>query len=273
MIRNFQILSFISRIAKYFFIWAKVSLASFQISLASRWTAIVFILGKTLRFIFFMGFIWILVKNAQNLAGYNVDQVIFFFLTFNLVDIISQFLFREVYRFRQKIVSGDFDLVLVKPLNSLFTVLMGGADILDLITIPPLIVLIGIFAAKLGSLSFWNILGYGAFILNSVLIAASFHIVVLAIGVLTTSVDHTIMIYRDLSSMGRIPIDFYREPIRGILTFVIPIGIMMAVPAKFMIKIINPFIIFYAIFFSLFSLVVAARFWNFALKRYSSASS
>ena len=54
-----------------------------------------------------------------------------------LIDVISQFLFREVYRFRPLVVSGEFDLVLVKPVSSLFRSLAGGADVIDLITIPP----------------------------------------------------------------------------------------------------------------------------------------
>jgi len=40
----------------------------------------------------------------------------------------AQLLFRDVYRFRPKVVSGDFDLILVKPINPLFRVLLGGAD-------------------------------------------------------------------------------------------------------------------------------------------------
>ena len=63
-------------------------------------------------------------QNANNslntLAGYTGTQVIFFFLTFNIIDVTSQFLFREVYRFRPMIVSGDFDFVLVNTiLNAL----------------------------------------------------------------------------------------------------------------------------------------------------------
>ena len=40
-----------------------------------------------------------------------------FYLCFNVVDTIGQMLFREVYRFRPLIISGGFDMVLVKPLS------------------------------------------------------------------------------------------------------------------------------------------------------------
>ena len=48
-----------------------------------------------------------------------------FYLCFNVVDTIGQMLFREVYRFRPLIISGGFDMVLVKPLSPLVRVLLG----------------------------------------------------------------------------------------------------------------------------------------------------
>ena len=39
----------------------------------------------------------------------------FFYLSFSLVDTIAQLFFREVYRFRPLIVSGDFDLPSSNP--------------------------------------------------------------------------------------------------------------------------------------------------------------
>ena len=109
----------------------------------------VFLVGKVLRFVFFFGFLYFLLLGNSTLAGYTSNQIIFFFLTFNLIDVITQFLFREVYSFRPMIINGDFDLVLVKPISALFRVLMGGADVVDLITIPPLIFLTIYFGALL----------------------------------------------------------------------------------------------------------------------------
>jgi ABC-type uncharacterized transport system permease subunit len=126
-------------IKRYFKIWWMMSRNSFSMIIDQKLALSVFLTGKILRFIFFFGFLYFLLLGTKTLAGYSSNQVIFFFMTFNLIDVVTQFLFREVYRFRPMIINGDFDLVLVKPLNALFRVLMGGADITDLITIPPLI--------------------------------------------------------------------------------------------------------------------------------------
>src|SRR3989344_2312035 len=162
------------RIYYYLKIWWLMSKNSFQEVLSMRKVFFLFVFAKTVRFFFFFGFLYFLLKSTKTLAGYDQNQVIFFFLTFNVVDIFAQFLFREVYRFRPLIVSGDLDLVLVKPVNPLFRVLMGGADIIDLTTIIPLLFAVYYVGKLLGPNSAQVAL-YLALVVNGLLIAAAFH--------------------------------------------------------------------------------------------------
>lgn len=233
---------------------------------------ILFVFAKTLRFLFFFGFLFFLLKGTKTLAGYGQNQVIFFFLTFNVVDIFAQFLFREVYRFRPLVVSGDLDLVLVKPVNPLFRVLMGGADIIDLTTIIPLCIAVYYVGSLLGPSSAQVAL-YLILILNGILVAMAFHIAVLALGVITFEIDHTILIYRDLNNLGRLPIDIYKQPLQGFLTYLIPVGIMISFPAKALMGLLTPSGAVFSLLFMAASIFLSLKFWNFALTKYTSASS
>lgn len=245
---------------------------SFLSMLAHRVGVVVFLLGKILRFAFFMAFIYFLLVKTETLAGYTLNQTIFFFLTFNLVDIVAQFLFREVYRFRPLVVSGSFDLVLAKPINALFRSLMGGADILDLITIPPLIAAV-YYLGSLLSPSFTQAAFYVLLIINGLVVATAFHVAVLSLGIITLEIDHTIMIYRDLVSLGRLPIEIYKQPLKGILTYFIPVGIMISLPAKSLMGLVTPIGVLGSFIFGAGLFFLSIRFWNFALKHYTSASS
>jgi ABC-2 type transport system permease protein len=81
------------------------------------------------------------------------------------------------------------------------------------------------------------------------------------------------MIYRDLTQLARFPIDIYREPVRGFFTFVIPVGVMMSFPAKTLFGLLTwPFIL-YSFVLSWGVLYLSVRLWNFALRKYQSASS
>lgn len=260
------------KLKKYLKVWWLMSRNSFTMVLGQKLALSVFLTGKILRFIFFFGFLYFLLLGNSTLAGYSGNQIIFFFLTFNLIDVITQFLFREVYNFRPMIVNGDFDLVLVKPLNALFRVLMGGADVIDLVTIPPLIILT-IYYGSLLHPSVLSTLYYVLLLANGFLIATAFHIIVLSFAIVTLEVDHTVMIYRDLTSLGRLPVDIYKEPLKAFLTYLIPVGIMITLPAKAAMGLVAPTGILVAFLVGAVALLVAFRFWNYALTKYSSASS
>lgn len=257
---------------RYFKIWLLMSRNSFLAVFNQKAALTIFLTGKLIRFFFFFGFIVFLLKGTKSLAGYNLSQTLLFFLTFNLIDTVSQFLFREVYRFRPLIVSGGFDLVLSKPVSALFRSLMGGADLIDLITIVPL-TLATFYVASLLNPSMLQTIFYILLLLNGLIIAAAFHIFVLGLGIVTLEIDHTVMIYRDLTALGRFPVDIYKEPLKSVITFLIPVGIMVSFPAKAIMGLISPAGVIWSLIFGGLVLFLSFRFWNFALKKYTSASS
>lgn len=264
---------FFTSFSKYATIWWKFTAATSQQAFASRFGAIIFILGKLLRFVFFLIFLLLLVSKTNAIAGYSLWQVILFYATFNLVDTLPQFFLREVYRFRWQVISGAFDFVLTKPISPLFRTLLGGSDMFDLSILILSIVFILVSIFHLQSVSIIGILLYGALIINAFLIALSFHICVVALGILTTEVDNTIMLYRDITQMGRFPVDMYREPVKGLITFVIPVGIMMTFPAKALMGLLSWQFTFLSVIIAITLLHFSYRFWQYALRNYASASS
>src|SRR3989344_5782687 len=184
-------------ITKYFRVWWLMTSHSIQMFFFYRLGAVLFLSGKILRFIFFLGFLMLLLGKTKVLAGYNFYEVLLFYFTFSFIDSATQMLFREVYRFRYYIVSGNFDMILVKPVNALFRSLFGWTDILDFITLGPFILMVIYVLTKIPEISVLGVLSYFIFIINSLIIATSFHIAVLSLAVLTTEIDHAIMIYRD----------------------------------------------------------------------------
>lgn len=257
---------------KYFNIWLLTSRNSFIGMLSNRLGSVFFLLGKLFRFGSFILFIVFLLKGTKLLAGYNLNQTIFFFLTYSFIDTFSQFLFRETYRFRPQIVEGRFDLVLTKPVSALFQSLMGGADVLDLFTLPPLIVALIYVGQKL-SPDPLGILFYVLLLANGMLISASFHIIILSLGIISMEIDHTVLIYRDFSSLARFPIDIYKEPLKTIITYVLPIGVMISIPVKSLLSLVSFWGILFSFLAGIVLFIFAGRFWDYALRKYSSASS
>lgn len=244
-----------------------------QIALQSRFGAVMFLTGKLLRFALFLLFLMLLLGRVKTIGIFTFWEVMFFFATWQFIDEVVQFFMREVYRFRAKILNGYFDYTLLRPLNSLFHPLFGGADVLDIPILLLSILFIFFAATHIDGITLIGVLLYVVLVINAFLIALSFHIATLAIGILTTEVENTIFLYRDITQMGRFPIDLYREPVRSILMFVIPVGIMMTFPAKALLGLLNPAFIFIALGVGFLLLSLSYTFWIYALRYYSSASS
>lgn len=260
------------RIKYYIKIWWLMNIKYILPVFSHSWTFIVYLLGKIIRFTFFFLFIVFLLKGTKTFAGYNLNEVLFFYLSFNLIDITAQFLFREVYNFRPKLVTGSFDYVLLKPMNPLFKVLLGGADAIDLIILPPLIILLVYFGIQLNP-SLIQVIVYVLLIINSLVITSAFHIAVAAMGIITMEIDHTIMIYRDLVSLGRFPVDIYKNPLQWVITYLVPVGVMMTLPVKALLGIAGFRLIVVSFAIGIASLIFANRLWKYALTKYTGAGS
>lgn len=258
---------------KYLHLWWTMSLNASQVAFQSRFGAIVFMIGKLLRFGFFLLFLIFLVQKTNMIAGYTPWQIIFFYATYNFIDTVPQFLWREVYRFREQVLRGDFDYTLLRPVSPLFRVLFGGSDVLDLLLLFISVGFIIFSVQHIGSIEPLHVVGYIALVLNALFIALAFHIFVLALGIVTTEVDHALWMYRDITQMGRFPIDIYRQPLKGIVTFAIPIGIMMTFPAKAFLGLLTVQGLIMSFVVSGTMLGLSLLFWRSALRRYSSASS
>ena len=258
---------------KYFKLWWFFTKNTTSLAFQSRFGTIFFLVGKILRFFVLFYFLYILISQTKNLAGFTFWQIVFFYATFNLVDTTAQFLLREVYRFRVYVLKGFFDYILTKPINPLFRCLFGGSDALD---IPVIFLALGFLvysAFHLGPITIGGVLLYLALLINGLIIALAFHILVLGIGILSTEVDSMIMLYRDITRMGQIPVDVYRAPVSFIITFVLPVGIMMSFPVKALLGLLSWQYILIAFCLSLVSFFVSLKFWQFSLRQYQSASS
>ena len=100
-----------------------------------------------------------------------------------------------------------------------------------------------------------------------------FYILVLSFGILTFEVDHTAMIFRDMASLGRLPIEVYRQPLRSFLTFLIPLGVMITLPSRVLMGIISPLSVVGSCALGIVFLYFSTKIWSFALTKYTSASS
>lgn len=255
-------------------IWLKISSMAIQTQLTTVWAGILFFTGKVLRFLFVFAFLYSVLSKTNTIAGYNQQQVILFFLVFNLIDVFTQALFRGVYRFRNLVVSGDYDLILLQPIPSFFRPIFGWSDIFDFTSLIPLWLYFFWFIFHFNLLSnSGSLIIFFFFYINSMVLAFTFHLFVCSMCILTTEIDHLVMIYRDLTNMARFPTDIYQRAIQYFLTFLMPVVILMTVPAKILMGMLSWQMGIVSILITIVFFIGTWQFWKYSISRYSSASS
>jgi len=264
----------VRQVLKYARIWARLALMSYGVQAASPLSSFGYLAGKLLRVAFFLVFLVAIFRHTRALAGYSLEEAALFFLTFNLVDILAQLFFRGIYGIRGMVREGDFDYFLIQPVNVLYRVSFNTVDFLDVLTVIPVLGVTAYVIEKIpGGLAGHHLLAYALLTLNGLLIAFAIHIAVAALAVLTQEMENTIWIYRDLMTLGRFPAAIYDAPMRGILTFVIPIAVMISFPAQAYLGKLRPIWMWHACFVSAASVALSLWFWEFATRRYTSSSS
>lgn len=261
------------RIKRYLKIWYLNTSNAVMVDVSKRFSAFFLLAGKVVRIVLFGSFLLILLSGNKQLAGYTTQQAIVFYLTFNLIDTLSQLLLRGTYYFRSLVIKGDLDYILAHPIDPLFSVLFSHTDILDFVMFWPIFLALLYFLSRLSGLSLGSYALYFFLVANGLLLAGAFHIIVLSLAITTYEVDNTLMIYRDLSSLGRVPVDLYREPVRFFITFVLPVGIMTSFPVKAILGLLDPVTVLGSVVVSVLFFIFSLFLWRRALASYSSASS
>ena len=72
---------------------------------------------------------------------------------------------------------------------------------------------------------------------------------------------------------AKYPHTVFPEPLRGVITFVVPVAFMASVPAAALIGRITPELALYGCGLAALLLFLCTRFWRLAVRNYSSASS
>jgi len=262
----------LKRLKIYWIVWQTTAKYALAELLVSRWSSLIFFVGKGARFAMTLLFLLLLKQSLAGIGGYTTDQVVVFFLTYQLTDNITQMFFRGVYTFSWEVRSGELDFYLSKPLNPLFRILTGKPDFIDAsFFIPTTIFSIWLISTLHLHITSVSLITYFFLLMNTFLIAAAFHIFVICIGILTTEVDNVIMLYRDATALSRFPIDVYREPLRTILFFIVPVGLMNTLPAQFLLNLkpTTTVLLSFAIGGGFFLLSLWT--WRLSLRKYTSA--
>lgn len=234
------------------------------------------IIGFLIGQIFNLMYLWIVFANIPSLGGWSLEEIIFLY-GFSLIPKgIDHLLFDNLWNVSNYTIrNGDFDKYLIRPINSLFYVLIEKFQIDAL---GELIMGITLICVTLPHLS---IEFDGLKIMLSILVIPFSTLIYTGVKIITTSISFwikrsgniTYTIYM-VSDFAKYPITIYNNLIKSVITYIIPFAFTTFYPVNYILTGENPFFsIGFTVVISILLIGLGSFIWNRGIKAYESSGS
>lgn len=221
-----------------------------------------------------LGIFEVLFLHTKDIAGWTIDSMRFFMGVLFVVDAIYMVLFHEnLDRLSDKVAKGELDMLLVKPVNSQFMISLKKMSTAYLGNILLSVSWLLYSAYKLPDHLWPNILYLFLLIPCSVMIPYCIRLFFGIFALIFVRAENVNYLWYELYRLGTRPDNIYPTWLRYLVLTIIPVAFIASIPAQMAIHGPNPLLILGSWVITLIFLFVINRFWNFALKKYSSASS
>lgn len=184
--------------------------------------------------------------------------------------IASLSFFNYMYTFSRKVRTGEYDSVLTKPVNTQFWTTLSTVDLEDFGTALGIILLIyaGINTPGINLLS---VLLYLVTLLLGILILYSIVLFTQTLAFFVGNVESAEQLIWEGMDSGGYPLTLLKGTWFQLFMFVIPIGLMMALPTEFLAGNYLWSLLAYSAILTAILLWASHKFFRFGLSRYASA--
>ncbi len=217
----------------------------------------------------------VLFYHSPSLGGWSFDEAI---LVIGLYDIFiglqETILAPNITQVTEHIQKGTLDFVLLKPANGQILATITACNLMRLSDVIIGFGLIGYGLFRMGHVP--TLMQVGTF---AVMIPAGM-VTVYSIWLLLTTmafwfvrVENFGEVFYAFYETGRFPISIYNRWLRLVLTYIVPVAFLTTFPAATLLGKLPLYFVFGSVAIAGILFYASSRFWNYAIRFYSSASS
>lgn len=211
---------------------------------------------------------------TQTLAGWSLSESIVLLGTFQVVSgIFATYVEPNLHWFAGQVRDGKLDTILVQPVPSLFLISLGRCEPLSLSQAA-----MGLLTISLGlsngssHLSWWGIISWLLLVGVGLVIAWASRVLMASISLWAPSIELDVL-YSALWQFGRYPVEIYGQPLRFLLTYILPFAFLSTFPARALFGRIDPPALLLGIAMAGMAVILVQIVWKVGLRRYTSATS
>jgi ABC-2 type transport system permease protein len=216
----------------------------------------------------------IVFSKTDSLAGWSPSELLAVVGVYFLVGGISQLVVQpSLSRFMEDVRQGTLDFTLTKPVDAQALVSMRRIEPWKLIDVVIGAAVLAVALARLGGTIGWaEAAGFGIMLLAGIAIVYAFLMILSTCVFWFVRLDNILNIFQSMYEAGRWPIAVYPPWLRAALTFLVPIGFAITVPAEALTGRLSPALLAGAVALAVALPLLARWFWGVGLRHYSGAS-
>lgn len=215
-------------------------------------------------------------SQVGSIGGWDRQQMLFFIGTFSLLNALNMALyFFGVITIPHKIKSGELDLYITKPVNSLFHL---SFESVDPGSVPLVLASIGILVYAVTGMDIQitalKIIGYIFLVLLMLVLYYDVEVIIRTIPffvIQTSSLDR--LEGEMITLCFKIPGTLFKGALKILFYLVLPYGIMATIPTQFFSGTLSLTGFLYSVAVVIAFTAFTQAFWKLGLKNYKSASS
>ncbi len=217
----------------------------------------------------------ILFQVRNRIGDWNYNEVLMVIGLYTMFTGVIEAFFRpNVTNIIEQIRDGTFDFVLLKPVNAQFYASLRSIVIWRLFDIAAGACIILYALRQLGiTPTPAQVATFLAMVVLAAVIVYSLWLMMVTLAFWFIKVDNLTELFNAFYEAGRFPISVYQGWVRALLTFVIPIAFITTFPAAILLHRAGEVQLGWAVALAALMFLLSNRFWNFAIRSYSSASS
>jgi ABC-2 type transport system permease protein len=216
----------------------------------------------------------LIYTQVEALAGWRLEEAIVLLGMYQLVSgMLATFVEPNLAWFTNKVVSGELDDILLRPVPSLFTASLGACQpwallqvVLGFAILVVGLIPLGAQITAMGALSALVLLLAGA------MIAWAARLLLASLAFWAPGAEPTVL-YSAFWQLGRYPIDIYHPAVRGLLTYLVPVAFISSIPARTLTQGADLALLAIGLGAALGAGLLASVLWRLGLRRYTSATS
>jgi viologen exporter family transport system permease protein len=264
----------LSPMARYWRIYRAFYLSSLARELEFRANFFAKVLQNLVWIGFFVMILLVVYGKTDSIAGWSKGHAFVLGATVFVMNSVSSAFFFSLTDIPQQVRLGTLDFVISKPVDSQFWVSMRrfNFDQIGALIAGVIMVLIGVHISFLHP-SFGQWTAYVVSVVASIAIFYAFSLAMMTTGIWLVRVDNLFVLGESIVQVARYPLDIYPTGAQRFLTYVVPLGLLSTVPARQLVHPASPVMALLSLGWAALAVFLSRRFWRYAMRHYTSASS